>query len=235
MPPIDELSILIPVDISEPEPPHLDVLEVLRPFEVVLLGYFPVPDQSEPAWLKDEFEAEAAARLDGIAAGHGEIEEVLVFTHDREATIDRVADDHGCEAILTAGDTDHLDDILVALRGDANVPRIVSVVANLLRGSDASVTILHAAPEGADPSAGETLLEETVEQLLEAAIDEDRIDWELVTEADPKAAILARQSEYDLVVLGETEPSLRERIIGAFLSGLIDELDPPALIIRDVE
>lgn len=235
MPPIDELSILIPVDISDPEPPRLDVLDVLQPFEVVLLGYFPVPDQAEPAWLKDEFEAEAAARLDEVAAGHGAVETVLVFTHDREATIDRVADDHGCEAILTAGDTDHLDRILVALRGEANVPRIVSVVANLLRGSDATVTILHAVPEGADPSEGETLLEEAVEQLIQQGIEAGRIEGELVTEGDPKAAIIAGQSDYDLVVLGETEPSLRERIIGAFLSGLIDDLERPALIVRDVE
>lgn len=235
MPPIEELSILIPVDISDPDPPRLDVLDVLRPFEVVLLGYFPVPDQSEPAWLKDEFEDEAAARLDAVAAGHGELEEVLVFTHDREATIDRVADDHGCEAILTAGDTDHLDRILVALRGDANVQRIVSVVANLLRGSDAAATVLHAVPEGVDPSEGESLLEAAVEQLVQQGIDEGRLDRELVTEGGPKAAILARQADYDLVVLGETEPSLRERIIGAFLSGLIDEIERPALIVRDVE
>lgn len=235
MPPIDELSILIPVDVSDPDLPRLDVLDVLQPFEIVLLGYFPVPDQTEPAWLKDEYEAEAAARLDEIAAGHGELNEVLVFTHDREATIDRVADDYGCEAILTAGDTDHLDRILVALRGEANVDRIVSVVANLLRGSDAVVTILHAVPEGTDPSEGETLLEETVERLVEQAVDANRIDRELVTDGNPKAAIMARQSDYDLVVLGETEPSLRERIIGAFLSGLIDELERPALIVRDIE
>lgn len=235
MPPIDELSILIPVDISDSELPRLDVLDVLQPFEIVLLGYFPVPDQTEPAWLKDEYEAEAAARLDEIAAGHGELNEVLVFTHDRDATIDRVADEYGCEAILTAGDTDHLDRILVPLRGEANVDRIVSVVANLLRGSDAVVTILHAVPEGIDPSEGEALLEETVEQLVEQAVDADRIDRELVTGGDPKAAIMARQSDYDLVVLGETEPSLRERIIGAFLSGLINELERPALIVRDIE
>ena len=44
MPPIGELTILVPVDVSAAEPPTLSVLDVLRPFEVVLLGYFPVLD-----------------------------------------------------------------------------------------------------------------------------------------------------------------------------------------------
>jgi len=235
MPPMEELSILVPVDVSSPEPPRLDVLDVLRPFDVVLLGYFPVPDQAEPAMLKHEYEDESAARLDEMAAGRGEVTEVLVFTHDRDATVDRVAADYGCDAVLTAGDIDHLERILVALRSDVNVPHIVSVVANLLRGSDASVTVLHAVGEDTEPSQGESLLQSAIERILDYGIEERRIDRQLVTDADPRETILDLEADYDLVVLGETEPTLRERIIGAFLSSLIDELDRPALIVRGIE
>jgi len=235
MPPIEELSILVPVDVSTPDPPRLDVLDVLRPFDVVLLGYFPVPDQAEPAMLKHEYEDEVAARLDEIAAGRGEVSEILVFTHDRDATVDRIAEEYECDAVLTAGDIEQLDRILVALRGDVNVSRIVSVVANLLLGSDASVTVLHAADESAEPSQGESLLQSTVERVIDHGIEDDRIDRQLVTEGDPRETILELETDYDLIVLGETEPTLRERIIGGFLSSLIDELDRPALIVRDVE
>lgn len=235
MPQIEDLSILVPVDISDPNPPRLDILDVLRPFDVVLLGYFPVPDQAEPAMLKHEYEDEAGARLDEIAAGRGEVTEVLVFTHDREATVDRIAEEYGCDAVLTAGDIDQLDRVLVALRGDVNLTRIVSVVADLLRGSDATVTLLHAVDEHTEPSQGESLLQTTINRLIEQGIKEDRIDSQLVTDGDPSETILEMEADYDLVVLGETEPPLRERIIGAFLSSLINELRRPALIVRDIE
>ena len=235
MPPIGDLTILVPVDVSEPEPPDLGVLDLLRPFEVVLLGYFPVPDQAEPALLKHEYEEEAAERLDEVAAGRSDVSEVLVFTHDREATIDRVADEYGCDAVLTGGDTDHIDRILVPIRGEANLERIVSVVAGLLGRSDATATFFHSVAEDGEPSRGEFLLRGTVERLTEYGIDEDRVDWELAEGGEPHRDIVALADGYDIVVLGETEPSLRERIIGDVLSRIIDEIEVPALIVRDVE
>lgn len=235
MPPIGELTILIPVDISEPEPPALDVLDVLRPFEVILLGYFPVPDQAEPALIKHEYEDEAGARLDTIAEGRPDVTEVLVFTHDRAATIDRIADQYGCDAVLTAGDTDHIDRILVPIRGDANVERIVSVVAELLRGSRATATFFHSVSEDGEPSQGEFLLRGTVERVAEYGIERNRVDWEIATGGDAYRDIISQGEGYDIVILGETEPSLRERIIGDVLSRIIDEIEIPALIVRDVE
>ena len=235
MPPIGDLTILVPVDVSEPETPTLAVLDLLRPFEVVLLGYFPVPDQAEPALIKDDYESEAAARLDAIAEGRGEISEVLVFTHDRQATIDRVADQYDCDAVLTAGDTDDIDRILVPIRGDANLERIVSVVAGLLEGSDATATFFHSVGDDAEPSQGEFLLRGTVERLTEYGIEEGRIDWRLSESGDVHDDIVGLGSEYDIAVVGETEPSLRERIIGDVLSRIVDEIEIPTLIVRSVE
>lgn len=235
MPPIGELTILIPVDISDLEPPPLDVLDVLRPFEVVLLGYFPVPDQAEPALIKNEYEAQAQTRLDALTQGLPDVTDVLVFTHDREATIDRVADQYDCEAVLTAGDTDHIESILVPIRGDVNLDRIVSVVAELVRGSQATVTFFHSIDEDGDSEQGEYLLRGTVEQMTEYGIEVDRIDWQLAEDGDPYRDIVALREQYDIIVLGETEPSLRERIIGDVLSRIIDDIEIPALIVRDIE
>lgn len=234
MPPVGDLTILVPVDVSAADPPALDVLDVLRPFEVILLGYFSVPDQAEPALIKHEYGDDAAATLDEIAAGRPDVTDVLVFTHDREATIDRVADEYDCDAILTTGDTDHIDRILVPIRGDANVERIVSVVAGMLDGSDATATFFHAASDDPDHDGGEFLLRGTVDRLTDYGIAADRVDREVATGRDPAEAILETATGYDLVVLGETEPSLRERIIGRLLSTIIDEIETPTLIVRDV-
>jgi nucleotide-binding universal stress UspA family protein len=235
MPPIGDLTILVPVDVSERESPTLGVLEFLQPYEVILLGYFPVPDQAEPAHLKDEFESEAAARLSDIADGRENLQEVLVFTHDREATIDRVAEQYDCDAVLTVGETEGLDAILVPLRGDVNLARIGSVVASLLHASGASATLFHSVPEDGDADHADALLQRALEDLVERGIDRDRLYHRLSEGGDPHAEIATLGGEHDLVVLGETEPSLRERIIGSFLTRVIDETEIPALVVRDVE
>jgi nucleotide-binding universal stress UspA family protein len=235
MPPTDELTILVPLDISGSELPPLESIDLLGPAGVVLLGYFPVPRQAEPALIRDEYEAEAEARLVEIAEGRPGLTEVLVFTHDREATIDRVAAEYGCDAVLTTGGIDEIDRVLVPLRGDANLERIVSVVAGLLQGSEATATLFHSVPEGAEASQGEFLLRGAVDRLTDFGVDESRIDWQLSEGGDPQAEIADLAADYDLVVLGETEPSLRDRIIGDVLSRIVDDVRAPTLIVRDVE
>ena len=235
MPPIGKLTILVPVDISESDPPALEVLDVLGPFAVILLGYFPVPDQAEPALIKHEYEEEAGARLDQIAEGRSDVTELLVFTHDREATIDRIADQYDCDVVVTAGDTDSIDRILVPIRGNVNIDRIVSVVAGLLQESNATATFFHSVSEHSEPSQGEFLLRGTVERLTEFGIEQERVDWKVSEGGDAYQDIVSLGEEYDIVVLGETDPSLRERIIGDVLSRIIDEIEIPALIVRDIE
>lgn len=235
MPPIGDLTILVPVDISTEDLPDLAVLDLLRPFEVVLLGYFLVPDQAEPAHIKEEYEAEARERLDEVASRLSDTREVLVFTHDRETTIDRVADQYDCDAVLTAGGATKIDSILVPIRGEANLERIASVVAGLLEGTAATATFFHSVPPDDESSVGEFMLRGTVDRLTEYGIDPDRVDWQLSTGGDPQSDIAETSADYDLVVVGETEPSLRERIIGDILSGIIESVERPTLIVRDVE
>jgi nucleotide-binding universal stress UspA family protein len=235
MPPLNELTILVPVDISGPETPTLDILDRFGPIEVVLLGYFPVPVQAEPALIKDEYEAAAESKLVELAEGRPDLTEVLVFTHDRNATIDRVADEYGCDAVLTTGDMDSLDRILVPVRGDANLDRIVSVVAGLLAASPATATLFHSVAEDAEPSQGEYLLRGATGRLADFGVDDERIDWRLSERGDPLDEITELAADYDLVVFGETEPSLRERIVGDVLARIIDGIDRPALVVRDVE
>ena len=194
MPPIDELTILVPVDISEPEPPSLDAIDVLSPLEVVLLGYFPVPDQAEPALIKDEYEAEAEARLVEIGESRPSLTEVLVFTHDKEATIDRVAEQYDCDAVLTLGGVADIDRVLLPIRGEVNLERIISVTARLLEASDATVTLFHSVTEDADESYGELLLQGATDRFADVGIDESRIDSSMPTSAKRSVAPGRRSS-----------------------------------------
>lgn len=232
-------TILVPVDVSTMEPPDQVVLELLRPVNIVVLGYYPVPKQTAPAHLKEDHEAEAAERLENIvskfARADHDVEDVLVFTKDRRGTLDRIADQYDCDAVFVPGETDTVEQILVPLRGDVNLERIISLVGDLVRASDAAVTLFHSVPEGTDSSQGEFILRGAADRLSEEGVDRDRIDWKLSEGGSPKREIIDLVANYNLVVLGETEPSLRDRILGAVLTPILDEIEKPAIIVRDIE
>lgn len=238
MPLTGDSTILVPVDLSDTDRPDNSILDLLRPVDLVVLGYYPVPKQTAPAHLKADHEAEAVAKLDGIAAdfesAQHHVEEVLVFTKDPKETIDRIADEHDCDAVLVHGDATTIERILVPLRGDVNLDRIISLVADLLESSDATATLFHLVPEGDDHSQGEYILRGAVDRLREDGIDEERLTWELSEHGDVKSEILSLASDHDLVILGETEPSLKDRIIGSTLTPILDHLSRPAIIVRDV-
>ena len=233
-------TILVPVDVSVAEPPDQVIFDLLASVDLVVLGYYPVPKQTAPAHLKEDHEGEAAERLANVvrsvAAGRDhDVADVLVFTKGRRDTIDRIAEQYDCDAVVVPGVTDAIDRILVPLRSDVNIERIVSLVGDLLRASDAAVTLFHSVPEGTDPSHGEFVLRGAADRLSEDGIDRDRIDWTLSEGGSAKRAIVDLAPDYDLVVLGETEPSLRDRIFGGVLTPILDGIERPAIIVRDIQ
>lgn len=239
MPFSDELRILIPVDVSGTEQPDPGLDPLFAPTHVVLLGYVPVPDQATPAQIKAESEPDAQARLDEVAAalesGGAEVETVLVFTHDRGDTIDRVAEEHACDAVLTTGHAESVDTVLVPLRGESNLDRIVTLVAALERSGDEQVTVFHAIESDADPTQGEFLVRGAADRLHEEGIDRERIDWEVTASDDPETSIVDASAGYDLVVMGETKPTLAQRILGDVPSRVVDAITGPVLVVRNVE
>ncbi|MFB6227367.1 MAG: hypothetical protein ABEH88_02090 [Halobacteriales archaeon] len=231
--------ILVPVDVSEDDPLAQSLIDFCRSVEVVLLGYYPVPDQAAPAQLRQDHESDATATLERIAGAFRDsdvdVTDVLVFTHDREDTIDRVANQYDCDAVLTLGEAENIETVFVPVRGDTNLERIVSLLAGVMRMSDASITFFHSVAENSDPSHGEFLVRGAVDRLDEAGIDRERIDWQLSEEDSPHDEIIELAPRYDLLVLGETKPSLRERILGTVPSRIVDEVDNPAFIVRDID
>ena len=235
-PSTSDSTILVPVDVSEPATPARGLVELLHPLRIVLLGYYPVPDQTTPDQFQQEHGEEAAADLDRIAEPfvdrEATVESIVVFTRDRSKTIDRIANEYDCDAVLTTGDVDALTDVLVPLKGDVNLDRIVTFVGELLGENDASVMLFHAATDEEDAEQSEFILRGVADRLTEIGIDEDRIDWSLAETNTPEAEIVAVSAAYDLVVIGESEPSLKDRILGDVPTGIIDRVDSPVLVVR---
>lgn len=234
-----ESRILVPVDVSNGDAPGQPLVDLCRSVDVVVLGYYPVPDQVAPAQLREDSESEATQALEEVAetfrASGTDVATVLVFTHDREDTIDRVANEYGCDAVMTVSDADSISRVLVPVRSDTNLERIVSLLVDIMQLSDVSLTFFHSVADENDPSHGEFLVRGATDRLVEAGVDRGRIDWQLSEAESPRDEIVELAREYDLLVLGETKPSLGERILGRIPSSVVDEVDRPAFFVRDIE
>ncbi|WP_324756267.1 universal stress protein [Haloarcula montana] len=237
--PLVDPTILVPIDASDTGEPSDALVKLLRPHQLVVLGYYPVPDQTATEQAREQFGEAATADIEAIAdrfAEHGAgVESVVVFTHDRSQTIDNIAAEYDADAVLTPGIVgDTLDRILVPVRGDSNLARILGFVGGLLRGSDATATMYHVADAEADASHGELLVRGAADRLTEdEGIEGHRVDWRNERAGSTADAIIEAAEEYDLLIVGESEPSLTERILGDVTDTVIDKSSDPLLIVRN--
>jgi nucleotide-binding universal stress UspA family protein len=232
-------TVLVPVDVSTDERPDPDLLDLLRPAKVVLVGWYPVPDQTAPEQMRDQHEQEAVALIEDIAADFPEgteVETLVVFTRDRSETVDRVAEDYGAAVVVVPRDVRVVERVLVPIRSDVNLDRILSVVAALLDESEASVTLFHAVPEeDEDPTVGETLLRGAADRLIDAGVDADRVDTTTVESESPVDDIIDAAKNHDVLIIGETDPSLVEHILGDVPTQVIERAGRPVLVVRDAD
>lgn len=233
--------VLVPFELPDHKPVPAGLLKEIAALEVVVLGHFGLPEQTPPAVGRDQFEEEAQAELAEIASafqGGAEVTTRLVFGQDRAKTIDRVALEEDCDVVLTGGatasETGAVERMLVPLRGADNIDAIVAFVAELQAATDADVTLFHSVtPEDRRP--GQELLDDATAGLREAGVADDRIDTRLSEDGDPMSEVVELAGEYDVVVLGETEPSLRERLLGDVPARISARSDRSVFVVRAPE
>jgi nucleotide-binding universal stress UspA family protein len=230
--------VLVPFELPDHDPIPSVLIETLATMEVVLLGHYGLPEQTPPTAARDQFEADAQAELADLARPFEDagvsVTTKLVFGKTREKVIDRVAVEEGCDVIMTPGVADAIERLFVPLRGEENFDRILSFVTELLETADATVTLFHAGEES-DRLPGEQILADATEYLVDAGIDPDRIEQQLSADKDVGQSIVELGAAFDLLVLGETEPSLSDRIFGTVPAQVTAGTDDPAFVIRNVE
>lgn len=231
-------TVLIPINAAEAEDLPVALVETLAPLHIVVLGYYLVPSQAAPEQVRSDHADEATAAIEDavsqFADRGAEVESVVVFTHDKDETIDHVAAEYDVDAVLTPGDyAEGLARVLVPMRGDENLDKIISFIINLMRQSDVTATLYNVAESDGEASHGELLLRGARDRLEESGIDPDRVEWQVDRGDSPADSIVATAREYDVLIVGESEPSLRERILGRITGRVVDRVDQSVLVVRD--
>lgn len=233
---MDRPPILVPLRLLEGESIPEGVPELLENAHVVLLGYHVIPEQTAPGQARMQYEERAAERLDDFEAilqqAGATVERRLVFTHDGQKTIDRTIDEHGCWAVLVPNATGPVEEVLVAVRGTVGVDRLARVVAGVFGEADVGVTLYHVADDDETDDDSQTLLDGVADRMGALGLDPSDIETRVERERNPLAAIVDTAAAFDVVVMGESDPTLATFVFGMPADQVADRFLGPVFVVQ---
>lgn len=228
-------KLLIVLDLSDSPSIPGALLELLRSVDLVLLGVYPVPEQTVPDQARDQFEEASRRKLDALCrdvdAVGGQVEDRLVFTADVMDSVERVSREEGCDAVLTLRPMDGLERILVPIKSVRHywVPEFLE---ELIEESGVELLLLHAVGRDEDPETLARMLQTVKRRLIEGGTGANRIRTSAETAGDRAEKILETAEDYDLLVMGETEGSLTEHLFGELHDRVAEEAPCPVIVVR---
>jgi nucleotide-binding universal stress UspA family protein len=229
--------VLVPVDVLGGEGVPRSIIETFASVPIVLLGYREIPDQTGPDQARDQYGARARAELDELHAvfedaGCLDVSSRLVFTRDRLKTFERVAVEEACDAVLLLNPAPALERVLVAVRGDVNLEYIARLLGSLLVDTNLEVTFFRVVADEDDRDRGAELLDAAVDELVDTGVDRERIDTSVVVDGSPTREILEAAADHDMLIVGESRPSIRRYIFRDRAKTLARDTVDPVLVIR---
>lgn len=227
--------ILVPVDVLGGQGIPKTIVDAFASIPIVLLGYHEIPDQTSTDQAEFAYGEQAREELEK----HREVFETagcavttrLVFTHDRFVTIERVAIESGCDSILLLNPAPILEKILVGLRGDVNVEHVARLVATVLTDTEIDVTLFRVISSEDDRTEAEATLEEAAAVFEANGIGRDRIHTTVVV-GKPTDAIIEAAADHELLVIGESRPSIRRLIFRDRAERIAKHSIDPVIVVR---
>lgn len=221
--------VLVPLAVLKGETVSSGLMRLLSTLDVTVLGYHVPPDQTSAEQARNQFSERAKSSLNDIVQEFqqtgGDADYHLVFTHNRQQTVQRVAEEIDARAIVTTGATGNVDRLLVSLSGDVDVDQILSFVSELIAEREIGITLL----------AVSSRAEDVESRLKDAAshLSSEGVDVETVTKTGSAFdAITGTIEGHDAVVLGEKAPSLTSLIFGDETDRIASTTVSPVLVVR---
>ena len=221
--------VLVPVEVLEGESVSYGLMDLLGTMDVTVLGYHVLPEQTPADQARQQYEERALSALDDIAAefreAGGAAVSRLVFTHDREQTVERVTEETAARAYAINGATGDVERLLVALSDGVVIDRIVDFVAELVGDRDIGITLFLAS----EAEAAADRLQASADRLREAGVN---VSTNRVVSDRPFEALVEAVPGHDAVVVGESAPSLLEFLLGEESERLAAASVGPVLVVR---
>lgn len=229
-------TVLIPIEFPDPDPLPSTFIEGLTNCKVVLLGVDELPDDVAPD-ERHRREIEAYQSLYTLAASfvrRGDTAEVeLVTDVDVSDVPTTAAEERDVDALLVPNPITTLGHVLVAVRDEKFARPIAELLCSLNEDVLLHTTLLHIAPTEEDVEAGERLLSEVKQRLVEEGFSQVGIDTEVAVSDDPSFAIAQAGRNEDLLIMGETQEPNVARVFGSTYESVAERTERPILVVRE--
>lgn len=223
--------VLVPVAVLDGESVSAGLVDLLATVDVTVLGYHELPEQTPPDQARAQFEDRAVEALTAITdefeAAGGAADHRLVFTQDRDQSIDRIAAELAADAYAMAGPTGAVEQLLVPLSGDVDAERIGEFVVSLVGDRDIGVTLLLVS----DIDAPDASLQSVASDIEAAGIDVTTRQ----EPGDPVTKTVEALPGHDAVVMGERAPSLSSLVLGDEADRVAAASVGPVFVVRGDE
>ena len=211
--------VLVPVAVLEGESPSAGLIELLGTVDVTVLGYHVLPEQTPADQARAQFEQRATAALENITAefraAGGAADYRLVFTQDRQQTIDRIAAEVEADAYALPGSAGQIERLLVSLSPGSETDHTAAFARALIGDRDIEVTAVIDEGGTTDPMAAADV---PVDRVVAG---DDRVDT--IAEAAPGC---------DAVIVSERGPSLSRLVLGDPAERLNRATTGPVIVVR---
>ncbi len=230
--------VLVPVEVLEGESISEPLAAFLAPANVVVLGYHVLPEQTPTEQASMQFEDRAQEAVEDLAAtfraAGRDVETRVAFTHDRNQTVERVAEEVGATAVLLPNPVGDIHDVVVPIRGTVDADRLADLVGTLLAGGEGTVTLWGIEQRGVDFDADDAV-EYVRETLADRGLPADQITTEVTESESPIRSIVDRSGEFDVIVMGAGGESLFAALFGDETERVAEGAVAPVLVVRDRE
>jgi hypothetical protein len=224
--------VVVPVEILEGETVSAGLISLLGPADVTVLGYHVVPEQTTPEQMQAQFGERATGALEDLSqefrAAGGEADHRLVFTRDRDQSVDRVVEESGADAVALTGATGDVGRLLVSVSGGVAIERITAFVEAVAADRPIEVTLL-SATEGASADPGR--IEAVADELTAAGVDVVAVT---ALDESPLDALVDAVPGHDAIVMGERAPSLSSILLGDFEDRVASATVGPVLVVQSL-
>jgi hypothetical protein len=231
----DRPTVLVPLQVLEGESIPEGVPRLLSGAHVILLGYHVLPEQTATEQAREQFADRATERLAAFEAMFAEAgavaESRLVFTHEAQTTINRVLVEESCLAVLVPKATPPVEEVLVPVRGTVGRERLVRLLTSLFADGEATITLFHVADADGKTEAV-ALLEGLEAALDEAGINRARVRTTVADADTPLRGIETASESADVVVMGESDPSVATYVFGLPEEQLAEQFLGPVLVVQ---
>jgi nucleotide-binding universal stress UspA family protein len=228
-------TILVPLELPDPEPLSPLLIEDLSSLDVVVLGHYDLPEQTPARSAREQFGEAAQASLDAVAdefaAAGASVRTRLVFGKDRAAAIRQVAVEEDCAAELDPAPTEGIERILVPIPDVPSFDRLPTFIRILSEDSTQRITLFHVVEGAESRDRGETVVAETRERLLDDGFDAEAVDTLVVEGEEHDEEILRVAADYDAVVMYEPQSRLGDRVFGTLADRIANETGDPVVVV----